>query len=113
MMKHKEKFLKDVRFYIKNRHRFTFTGSVWIEFPFDENGVDGLTAYKKLDSNGIIVKTRHPVVAQTLSRVKASINFQIKEWKSGLKEETVFKHEMIPYLEEIGAPSWVWKALVG
>lgn len=112
-MKHKEKFLKDVRFYIKNRHRFTFTGSQWIEFPFHQSGVDGLTAYKSWDSNGVIVATRHPMIAQTLSRVKASINFQIKEWKAGTKEGTLFEIEMISYLDEIEAPDWVLKAING
>ena len=112
-MKHKEKFLKDVRFYIRNRHRFTFTGSEWIQFPFSRTGVDGLTAYKKWDSNGITVETRHPVIAQTLSRVKASVNFQIKEWKAGVKDRTLFGYEIISYLNEIEAPDWVLKAING
>lgn len=110
-MKHKEKFLKDVRFYLKNRHRFIFTGSPYVEFPVDVNGIDELTAFKMMDSNGKLIPTRHPNLATTLLRVKASVNFQIKEWKLGIRDGLFGKWESKVYLSSIDAPDWVWKAL--
>lgn len=111
--KHKANFMRDVRFYLRNRHRFTFTGSEPVRFDYDRNGVDGLTAYKRLDSDGIMVATRHPLLASTLARVKASVNFQVKEWKAGYSDMAITVPEMKDYLEEIGAPAWLYKAIDG
>ena len=116
-MKHKERFIRDVKFYLHNRHIFTFTGSSYLQFQHDSNGVDGLVAYRKWDSEGKIVSTRHPILAETLVRVKASVNLQIKEWKSGIRDANkldfliVNPHEMRLYLDGINAPEWVWKSI--
>jgi hypothetical protein len=111
MKKHKPNFMRDVRFYLANRHRFSFTGSADVTFAFDRNGVDGVTAYKELDSNGKVVATRHPNLATALARTKASVNFHIKLWKDGTSDGGRFVHELAEYLDSIQAPKWVGDAL--
>ena len=109
--KHSPNFLRDVRFYLRNRHRFAFTGSNPVTFDYDPHGADGLTAYKRLDSNGVKVPTKHPLLAQSLAFTKASVNWQIKDWKAGAKDHAFFVHELRHYLASINAPDWVYKAL--
>ena len=111
MAKHKQRFLRDIVFYLRNRHRFTFTGSPDVEFRYDRNGADGLTAYKRLDSTGKNVATRHPNLATALARTKASVNFHIKQWNEGASDGVFFIHELADYLDEIQAPEWVGEAL--
>lgn len=112
MAKHKQRFIRDVRFYLMNRHRFTFSGSTAPTFVFDTDGVDGVTAYKILDSHGKNVPTRHPLLASSLAQTKASINFQIKEWAHGVGNYLDCFYDLDLYWQSIGAPSWVHDAVL-
>lgn len=111
-MKIKEKDLEWVRFAIKNRHVFDFTGSPLVEFQFGD-GVNGIRAFKKFDETGKQVPTKHPRLAECLYTVKASINLHIKMWKEGLAEGTFAGAELREYLNEKNAPEWVYAGIRG
>ena len=111
MKRHSPAFMRDVRFFLRNRHRFTFTGSADVVYTYDRNGIDGIAAYKALDSQGRMRATRHPTLAQTLTRTKASVNFHVKMWKDGAKDMGFTPDELNSYLSEINAPTWVRDAI--
>lgn len=99
------------------RNNFTFTGG---KLRFQEKGnsilhssvgVSGFAAYHRNESEGKTPPTKHPNILRTLFTVKASLNFQIKEWAqdraSGLLPQVEFKK----IIEELRLPEWVVKAV--
>lgn len=109
-MKIKPKDWDWVRFAIKNRHRFKFTGSEPVVYDSGGN-TNGIVAFKTIDATGKWVKTKHPQLAANLHNVKSSVNLHLKMWKEGIKDHTFTGAEMRAYLTSIGAPDWVIDAV--
>ena len=78
-MKYSNRFLKDVRWFIKMRHEFNFSGKDESDMViYDRNGADGLKAYFMYDTHGKIVPTKHPRLLFNLLKTKGSVNLHIK-----------------------------------
>ena len=96
---------------LRHRTDFTFTGSDYRPVKFNRGGANGLLCFHKFESTGVLLETRHPNILSGLLRVKASINFQIKEWAqdraSGLLPKILFDE----IIKEYNLPEWVAKAV--
>lgn len=88
-MRYSKNFERDWTWYLKNRNNFVFSGKNVQSFPYDKNGVDGKKAFFLYDSQGKIVPTRHKTLAERMLKVKASVNFQIKQWAQGRADGTL------------------------
>lgn len=110
-MRYSDNFLRDVRFYLGNRHRFTFFGGI-VQAPlFDRTGVSGVEAFWLFDTTGRHVPTKHPRLFVALMRTKKSINWHIKAWADGFWDMC---EQISFYLNEIvNCPTWVESALRG
>lgn len=98
---------------ISVRHHFTFTGGK-LRFKeksdsisYEVNGLDGFSAYHRNESEGIILSTKHPNILMTLFTVKASLNFQIKEWAQDRANGLLPKIEFLKIVGELRLPDWV------
>lgn len=103
----KESVKKDILWMIKNRHNFTFTGSAGRVIEFDKNASSGLKCFHVLESKGILLPTKHPNILENLLKVKASINFQIKEWAQDRASGLLPRVEFNKIIKEFNLPDWV------
>ena len=95
------------------RHIFSFDGSSAYTnkkgepiVQYDSNGVSGKEAFFHWDSNGIIMKTRHPNILQSLLKTKGSVNLHIKMYVEDLAECNMSKIEFRALCIAFGAPDW-------
>lgn len=94
--KYNSNFIRDVKWYLKMRNTFNFDGSGGYYdkmgdsvIRYDKNGVSGIEAFFKWDSNGVIVGTRHPNILRAILKTKGAINLQIKLWAQGRADGTL------------------------
>jgi hypothetical protein len=82
---------RDIYFYLKNRNEFCFSGTLSPDFTpiYSKSGVNGLTAFISIDSQGKNIPTKHPRLLESLLLTKASVNFQIKQWAQGRADGTL------------------------
>lgn len=110
-MRYSDNFVRDVHFYLQNRHRFTFFGGIVPPPPFDRTGVSGVRAFWLFDTKGRSVPTRHPRLFVALMRTKKSINWHIKEWADGFED---MLEPIAYYLNGFtNPPAWVEASLRG
>lgn len=110
-MKYSDNFVRDVRFYFRNRHRFVFFGGVVRQPPYSRKGVSGIEAFRLFDSNGRLVPTKHPRLFVALMRTKKSINWHIKEWADGF--EDMFESVLYYVYQFVDPPPWIRCSLEG
>lgn len=104
-----ESFLRDVRFFLANRHYFTFCGKAVPIVKYDSAGVDGMRWFYLIDSTGKDVPTRHLRLAARLLHIKRSVNWQIKEWAEGY--EYCFTGILGYFVDVKNPPEWAITAL--
>lgn len=75
-----------------------------------ENGKDAKFCFYMFDVYGIIIATKEPELLSKLYTTKGSVNFEVKQWATGLKEGTLAKKEIKKFLKKIKAPDWVYEA---
>lgn len=110
-MRYSEQFERDFQWLLSMRHIFDFDGKGLAVIPFDKNGVTGKEAFRRYDSQGKIVPTRHPNIVQSLIRTKGSANLHVKQYAQGAVEGTIPHAEVREYLRLFGAPEWVFRAV--
>ncbi len=108
-MRYSDNFLRDVRFYFRNRRKFDFFGGIVDPPPFSRNGLDGIKAFWLFDTKGQLRPTKHPRLFVALVRTKKSVNWHIREWADGFLD--MFE-PIIYYLNEFtNPPAWVEMSL--
>ncbi len=117
MKKYNDNFERDFKWYLSVRHHFNFDGvDVYIKrkdgiaYPvivYDKQGADGKYAFYKWDSNGEIIKTKHPNLLHTLLKTKGSVNLNIKMYAetraSGILPKILFHEEIC---KPFKVPDW-------
>ena len=101
-----DRFIRDVRFYLRNRHRFEISGRVIPDIVYSRTSLNGLRAFMLYDSQGKLVPTKHPNILRTLITTKASVNLHIKMWKQGVTDLGFFTSEWHEYCDMLDAPDW-------
>lgn len=96
---------------LSNRHNFTFTGSNLKITEYSPSGKDGFQCFHSFESEGKLITTRHKNIFETLLRVKASLNFQIKEWAHDRASGLLPKIEFNKIIHEFNLPEWVVRAV--
>lgn len=91
-MKYSSNFNRDFEWYFKYKKEFNFSGSEFNEslIVYDKQGYSAKEAFYIRDSTGKVVPTKHPKLLKKLYMCKASINFHLKLWASGIKESCFF-----------------------
>jgi hypothetical protein len=124
-MSYSSNFIRDIKFYISNRHVFNFDGSKYYYnkkgeslIQFDKKGVDGIKAFNEYDKGGKILKTKHPNILHTLLKAKGSVNLNIKMWKEDYNNiwdcgRLLPYPDVIQIMEQYNCPNWVHKAITG
>lgn len=134
MSKYSASFERDYDFYLSNKNKFTFCGTVTPKHKaiFDQNGKTAKQVFYLIDSCGKNQPTKEPDLLNELLLCKASINFQIKQWAEGRADGTLPLYELtgegqvLNWLEkdgdvisvygksmkeEFNLPEWVIKAV--
>lgn len=110
MTKYKPRFEKDFAFYLNNKHKFIFAGSVVPDPIYSENGVDAKKAFWAFDSRGVILPCREPKLFQELLICKKAINLQINMWAEGQEDCLIPISELLEsFVGEV--PEWVELAI--
>lgn len=116
-MKYSTNFERDFKWYLKIRHLLNFDGAQdyfnkkgETLIQFDKDGNDGKYSFYTYDSQGKILKTKHPRLLKSLLRTKGSVNWHIKNWAAGRADGTFPGIEFDSFLQEINAPQWVKEA---
>lgn len=110
-MKYSDNFVRDVRFYLRSRHRFTFFGGIVPPPPLDRTGVSGVKAFWLFDTKGRSVPTRHPRLFVALLQTKQCVNGHIKMWSEGFLDMLEpISHYMAQFIDP---PAWVETSLRG
>lgn len=73
--KYNQNFERDFKWYLSMRHIFNFDG---VKDYYNKKGVSGKEAFFQWDSNGKILKTKHPNLLKALLKTKGSTNLHIK-----------------------------------
>lgn len=110
-MRYSDNFVRDVRFYLRNRHKFTFFGGIVEQPPFSRIGFDGVEAFWVFDTKGRSIPTRHPRIFVALMRTKKSVNWHIKEWADGFYD--MFESILYYVHQFVKPPGWVEGAIRG
>lgn len=94
-MKFSKKYERDYEFYYKNRKNFIFCGTRVPKYQaiFDENGKSAKEVFYIIDSTGKNSPTNEPELLNELLLTKASVNFQIKQWREGFLDGTLEERE--------------------
>lgn len=118
MKKYNQNFERDVKWYLTMRHKFNFDGSSQYFnrkgenlIQYSPNGVDGIEAFFQWDSNGKIVKTKHPNLLHTLLKVKGSTNLHIKMYAEDRAKCNFNKIEFRALCIKFKAPTWFRQAV--
>lgn len=109
---------RDISWFLSVRKIFDFDGvnqycnkkGIDIIQP-DKKGIDGINAFYLYDSQGIIKKTKHPNILQTLLKTKGSCNLHIKMFAEDRAAGTLSKPELIAFCKKINAPEWFYEAV--
>ena len=109
--KYSDGFVRDVKWYFKVRHRFTFDGNLEREVEYDKNGVDGIKAFHVFDSTGRLKPTKHPNILKTLLKTKGSINLHIKMYAEDRARGYLPKIVFTQIVSELEAPEWSQEAV--
>jgi len=90
-MKYSKENNRDFNFYLKNRHVFTFSGTLHPknEALYNKDGVTGKESFFSIENNGKNKPTKHPNILKSLLQTKAAVNFQIKQWAEGRADGTL------------------------
>lgn len=111
-------FERDFAFYLRMRHKFNFDGtSEYLNkkgeklIQSDPKGVDGKRAFYAYDSEGKILKTRHPLLLHTLLKTKGSTNLHIRMFAEDRAHGRYPGIEFDEYCKEIDAPDWFHEAV--
>lgn len=109
--RYSKSFKRDIRFYLSNRHRFSFFGGLLPLVVYDPAGVDGVRCFFEIDSSGKYLATKHVRLVRALLACKKSINWHLRMWAEGyddVREGVEF------YLSEFkNPPGWVGSAFRG
>jgi hypothetical protein len=118
-MRYSTNFERDVRWFLRMRHKFNFDGTKDYFRPktgepliqYDRKGVDGIRAFYEWDSRGKIVSTRHPNLLHTLLKTKGSTNLHIKMYAEDRASCNMNKIEFRALCISFGAPTWFREAV--
>jgi hypothetical protein len=118
MKKYNQKFLNDIKFYLRVRNIFDFDGKAHYHnkkgnniIQYDKNGVDGIEAFHGFDSCGIIQPTKHPNILHTLLKIKGGVNLHIKMYAESRAEGTLSLTELRCMCIKHKTPSWFMEAI--
>ena len=134
MRKYSANFERDYDFYLTNKNKFTFCGTITPKHKaiFDPNGKSAKEVFYSIDSSGKNHPTKEPGLLDELLLCKAGVNFQIKQWAEGRVDGTLPLYELtgdgqvLNWLEkdgeviavsggnireEFNLPEWVIKAV--
>lgn len=109
--KYSEGFIRDVRWYFKIRHRFTFDGNLERDVEYSKDGVDGVKAFHIFDSTGKLKPTKHPNMLRALLKTKGSVNLHIKMYAEDRARGYLPKVEFEEIIKELQAPEWFQEAV--
>lgn len=104
-------FERDFEFYQNNLDLFDFSGSPAPGVVYDPEGPSAKRCFHIFDSEGKLKPCSEPELLSRLLLAKASVNWHIKAWAEGRADGTFPGIEFYPFLESIGAPDWVTKAV--
>lgn len=104
--KYKPNFERDYLFYLQNKDKFTFAGSIIPKVNLNPHGVDAKKAFWAFDSQGKNSPCREPELFRQLLICKKAINLQITMWAEGQEDCLIPIKEMLESF--IGTPpDWV------
>ena len=100
---------RDFDFFMKNRHKFTFSGVDLSLVPKGEYSV--FDCFILWDTQGKLLPCENPELLRQIMVCKKSVNFHIKMWVEGYDDMGMPISE---YLKEfIDPPEWVYKSFRG
>lgn len=105
-MKYSENFIRDITWYLKVRHEFSFDGSIEREVKFNKKGIDGIKAFHIFDSQGKLVETKHPNILKTILKTKGSVNLHIKMYAEDRAKGILPKIEFEKICQQLDPPQW-------
>lgn len=98
----------DIRFYLRNRHFLSFSGSnEGADIVAKKDGASFIEAYVARDTYGKRIPTRHPRALAVLLKAKASTNLHIKAYAQSRVEGTMSLLELRAICIAARAPDWV------
>lgn len=117
-MKYSKNFIRDYKWYLSVRHLFSFDGrNEWYNnhgkniVGHDKDGIDGIEAFYRYDSGGLIDRTKHTNLLSCLLRTKGSVNLHIKAFAEDLASGSYPKIELRAFCIHIKAPQWFRTAI--
>lgn len=110
-MKYSYKFIRDLNWYIKVRHLFSFDGHQYREIIYDPKGIDGRKAFYLFDSEGKLKPTKHPNILRSLIRTKGSVNLHIKMYSEDRAKGLLPLIEFRGMCIKLKAPEWFYFAV--
>jgi len=106
-----KELLRDWRFYVQNRHRFSFSAKPLSYYAPPEGDEFAIECFKRYDSEGEVTPCGQPVLFAEVMRCKASVNLHVKMWAEGRAGGTLLRPEFNELMKEIEAPQWVTDAV--
>ena len=87
--RYSENFTRDFNWYLKMRNTFNFDGRLNYEdkIIYSKKGVDAKKAFLKLDSEGIVLPTKHPNILESILKTKGGVNLHIKMYGQDLANQ--------------------------
>lgn len=110
-MKYSAAFNRDFNWFLKMRHIFDFDGALPLDVEYDKNGIDGKKAFLLYDSQGKLLPTKHPILFQTLIKIKGGINLHIKMYAEDRASGLLSLIELRGMCIKWKAPSWFREAV--
>lgn len=116
-MRYSKNFNRDYNFYISVIDTFNFAGKdvdKECNIVTTENAVTAKECFYNYDSSGIRDLDCNEVeLIKKLIICKASVNMHIKMYAESMTEFTLTTYELKEILDEIKAPSWFYKSVMG
>jgi hypothetical protein len=110
-------FERDWTFYLNSRSTFEFCGKTDEEIKAkiipDPSGRSAKECFLFLDGRGEIVPCSEPDLLFEVLRVKAGINWQIRQWAEMLSGGVLMPSELVECRDAYHLPPWVLGGVLG
>lgn len=115
-MRYSPSFNKDWEFYLLSKTEFTFCGKpdseIHTKITPSKTGLTAKECFLFLDGRGEIRPCSEPELLFEVLRVKASINWQIRQWAEMLSGGVLMPSELVECRKTYKLPGWVLEAVL-
>jgi hypothetical protein len=115
-MRYSPSFQRDWKFYLDSRDVFTFCGKhdseILEKILSDPNGLTAKECFLFLDGRGEIKPCSEPDLLFQVLKVKAAINWQVKQWAEMLLGGVLMPSELVECRDDYNLPSWVLESVL-